>query len=255
MPDPAAGARRRRSPVHGRAAGAWVVGRRPVAEAIAAGRAVEVLVAHGARTPPCGSLPVRTVDRGQLDRLAEGAVHQGVAARLRPRRLLAVEELLRLAAGGPGTALVVIAAGVQDPRNLGALARSAEAAGAHGIVLPARRSAPLGPVAEKAAAGAFAFLPVAVAENLSRAVQACQAAGLWAYAADPRGELLYTEVDWRVPAALVIGGEGGGVPRLVAERCDGRVRLPMRGRLGSLNAAVAAGVLLYEIVRQRGLMV
>jgi 23S rRNA (guanosine2251-2'-O)-methyltransferase len=229
-----------------------VVGRRPVEEALAAGRAIEVLVARGARPPDCGRVPLRTVGRAALDSLSGGAVHQGVAAQVQRRPTLDLGTLLSLATSSGDPALLVVAAGVQDPRNLGAIARSAEAAGAHGLVLPSRRSAPVGPVAEKAAAGAFAHLPVAVVENLPRAVAACQQAGLWAYAADPAGELPYTAVDWRAPVALVIGGEGGGVPRLVRERCDGRVRLPMRGRLGSLNAAVAAGVLLYEVVRQRG---
>lgn len=233
-------------------AGVWVVGRQPVREALAAGRVLEILVVAGTLPVPDGRTPVRTADRGVLDRLARGAVHQGIAARVRNPDARSLDDLLAAATTAGEPALLVLAAGVQDPRNLGAIARSAEAAGAHGLIVPDRRSAPLGPVAEKAAAGALSHLPVAVVGNLSRVVRACQKAGLWAYAADPEGESLYTQVDWRQPTALVIGGEGGGVPRLVRERCDGRVRLPMRGRVGSLNASVAAGVLLYEVVRQRG---
>jgi 23S rRNA (guanosine2251-2'-O)-methyltransferase len=226
------------------------VGRRWVIEALRAGRVRRLWLAEGARglqevlaAARAAQVTGEWLPRAELDRLAPD--HQGVVAAVRPRPAVALETLL--AAGD----LLVAAAGVEDPRNLGAIARSAEAVGARGLILPRHRAAPVTPAAERAAAGAFEHLPVAVVTNLVRALAACQRAGLWACAADPDAELAFWDADLTVPLVVVVGGEGRGLPHLVRERCDLRVRLPMAGRVASLNAAVAAAVLLYEVARQR----
>lgn len=211
----------------------------------------ELWVAEGAhglddllRSAAAATLPVQRVSRAQLDRMASD--HQGVVARLAPRVGASLDGLLR---AGPN--LLVALAGIEDPHNLGAVARSAEAAGAEGLIVPQRRSAPVSAAAQRAAAGALEYLPVAHVVNLNRALEACKRAGLWACAADPEAAQLSWEVDLTVPLVVVIGSEGHGLPRLVRDRCDMRVRLPMAGRTRSLNASVAAGVLLYEVLRQR----
>ncbi len=141
--------------------------------------------------------------------------------------------------------------GVQDPHNLGAILRSAEAAGAAGIVLPEHRSAPLSPVAVKASAGAVEHLRIAQVAGVAGALLEIKRAGLWCVALDPEGEMAAWEFDFSQPVCVVVGGEGQGVGRLVRERCDARVCLPMKGRVASLNASAAAAALLYEVTRQR----
>ena len=189
---------------------------------------------------------VEEVPAGRLEALAPGAVHQGVVAEVAPRRLLTLRELL---AGSPD--LLVALDGVQDPHNLGAILRSAEAAGAGGVVLPEHRSAPLSPAAAKASAGAMEHLRIAQVGGIASALVEIKRAGIWCVALDPDGELAAWDFDFREPVCAVIGGEGRGVGRLVGERCDARVRLPMRGRVASLNASAAAAALLYEVIRQR----
>jgi 23S rRNA (guanosine2251-2'-O)-methyltransferase len=230
-----------------------VGGRRWVIEALRAGRVERVWVAEGARglgdvlaAANAAAISVESRHRRDLDQMAPD--NQGVVASVasRPRRRL--DDLL------PGANLLVAAAGIEDPRNLGAIARSAEAAGAQGLIIPERRSAGITPAAEHAAAGALEHLPVATVVNMTRALESCKRAGLWICGADPDGPFLAWEADLTVPLVVVIGGEGRGLPRLVREACDLRVRLPMAGRTASLNASVAAGVLLYEIMRQRAVM-
>jgi 23S rRNA (guanosine2251-2'-O)-methyltransferase len=189
---------------------------------------------------------VEEVPATRLEALAPGAVHQGVVAEVAPRRLLTLRELL---AGEPD--LLVALDGVQDPHNLGAILRSAEAAGAGGVVLPEHRSAPLSPAAVKASAGAVEHLRLAQVGGIAGALVEIKRAGIWCVALDPEGELAAWEFDFTAPVCVVIGGEGRGVGRLAGERCDARVRLPMRGRVASLNASAAAAALLYEVARQR----
>jgi 23S rRNA (guanosine2251-2'-O)-methyltransferase len=229
-----------------------VAGRRWVIEALRAGRVQRLWVAAGGRglgqvmaAAAAAGVPAETVPRPELDRMTPGLEHQGVAAAVRGRRPSALADLLR------GADLLVAAAGIEDPHNLGAIARSAEAAGAQGMILPQRRSAGVTPAAERAAAGAFEHLPVATVANMRQALEACKRAGMWVCAADPGARDLAWEADLTGSLVVVIGGEGRGLPRLVRESCDIRVRLPMAGRVESLNASVAAGVLLYEIMRQR----
>ena len=227
-----------------------VYGRNPVLEAARAGRVRKVLVAAGLDPDPrldeLRSLaPVEVVPAERIDRLAQGA-HQGVLAELKPRQFVPLRELL---ARRPR--LLVALDGIQDPQNLGAILRSAEAAGAEGVILPERRSAPLSGAAVKASSGASEHLALCRVPGLPAAISEVRRAGIWCAALDPRGELAAWEFDLGQPVCLVIGGEGQGVHRLVRERCDVRLRLPMKGRVASLNASAAAAQLLYEVARQR----
>lgn len=231
-----------------------VYGRNPVLEAARAGRARRVLIARTAERDPrldeirALARRIEEVDPQTLDRLAPGAVHQGVLAEVAPRQFETLKELL---AARPD--LIVALDSVLDPQNLGAILRSAEAAGAGGILLPERRSAPLSPAAVKASSGASEHLRIARVSGLPSAISEIRRAGIWCVALDPHGEMAPWEFDFRSPVCVVVGGEGTGVHRLVRERCDARVRLPMRGRVESFNASAAAAALLYEVLRQRSL--
>ncbi len=232
-----------------------IFGINPVLEALRAGRVTSLTVSTQRRTglrellrlAEERQIPMRRADRRELDQVASGQHHQGVVATVRPRTTVTLEELV--AASDP--ALIVILDGIEDPHNLGAIARVAEAAGAAGLVIQTRRSAPVSGAAVKASAGALAHLRVASVVNLPRALEELKAAGIWAVGLDAAAEQSVYDVDLRVPIALVIGGEGRGLRRLVRERCDWRVSLPMGGQVASLNASVAAGIALFEAVRQR----
>jgi 23S rRNA (guanosine2251-2'-O)-methyltransferase len=147
--------------------------------------------------------------------------------------------------------LLLVLDGIEDPHNLGAIARTAEAVGAQGIIVPERRAVGLTATVAKASSGALEHLPVARVVNLSQAIERLKTAGFWVYALDAKGDRSYLEMDYRGPVALVVGAEGRGIRPLVAKRCDGRVRIPMRGHVASLNVSVATAVLLYEVLRQR----
>jgi 23S rRNA (guanosine2251-2'-O)-methyltransferase len=226
---------------------------RPVQEVVVAltrgqGGAVEEIVALAA----AAGVAVRRTDADELERLAPGAVHQGVVAIAPPFPLVDVDRLLAHAAASGRPALFVAVDGVTDPHNLGSIARSAEAVGAHGLILPDRRSAPVTPVVEKAAAGALAHLPVAGVTNLVRALEGLGRAGVWSIGLDGEADVMLEGHPLAAgPVVLVVGAEGGGLSRLVRERCDVLVRLPMHGRVGSLNASVAAGVGLYTLLSAR----
>lgn len=240
---------------------AMVAGRNPVLEVLRSGRPVRLLlVARGGRRgavreilrlAAAAGIPIEEVAREELDLRAGEVAHQGIVALVEPRRPSSLEEILERARRRGEDALVVVAAEVQDPRNLGSLIRSAEAAGAHGILLPRHRSASLTAVAVKASAGAAEHLPVATVTNVARCLEDLKERGFWVYGADAGGDALYHDVDWRGRVALVVGGEGRGMPRLVRERCDVLVRIPMRGVVSSLNVAVAGAVMLFEAARQR----
>ncbi len=226
---------------------------RPVQQVVVAttrgqGGAVEEIVALAASA----GVSVRHADADELERLAPGAVHQGVVALAPPFPLVDVDRLLAHAAASGRPALFVAVDGVTDPHNLGSIARSAEAVGAHGLILPDRRSAPITPVVEKAAAGALAHLPVAGVTNLVRALEGLGRAGVWSVGLDGEADVTLEGHPLAAgPVVLVVGAEGGGLTRLVRERCDALVRLPMQGRVGSLNASVAAGVALYTLLSAR----
>lgn len=225
-------------------------GRNAALEAARAGRVKRALIAEGldpdARLAELARLaPVERVPAARLGALARG-VHQGVVAELKPRAFLTLRQLIETE-----PSLLVALDGVEDPQNLGAILRSAEAAGAGGVILPERRSAPLSPAAAKASAGAIEHLRLCQVAGLAGVIPEIKKAGLWVVALDPDGELAAWEFDFTQPVCVVVGGEGQGVGRLVGERSDAKVRLPMKGRVASLNASAAAAALLYEVTRQR----
>jgi 23S rRNA (guanosine2251-2'-O)-methyltransferase len=236
----------------------WMTGFHAVEEALAAGRALDrIVIARGRRgervesvvrlAKSCG-VPVRFEDRQQVDRLAGTREHQGIAALVAAKPAVGLEQLVR-AKNAHG--LIVLLDGIEDPHNLGAILRTSLAAGAQGVVIPDRRAAGLSDTVERASAGALAHLPVARVTNLVRAMEEMKEAGYWMVGLDERAEKSYTEVDLKGPIGIVLGSEGEGLHQLTRKRCDFLVSLPTAGPVRSLNVSVAAGVMLFEVVRQR----
>ena len=219
-------------------------------EAARAGRVRRVFIAEGLDPDPrleeiAAAARTEVVPRDRLEAMARGN-HQGVAAELKPREFWTLKALL-----ATSPRLLLALDGVQDPQNLGAILRSAEAAGADGVILPERRSAPVTAAVVKSSSGASEHLRICRVSGLPSTISEIKRAGIWCVALDPRGEQLAWEFDLRQRVCLVVGGEGPGVHRLVRARCDAGLRLPMAGRVGSLNASAAAAALLYEVSRQR----
>ncbi|MBA2441463.1 MAG: 23S rRNA (guanosine(2251)-2'-O)-methyltransferase RlmB [Rubrobacter sp.] len=231
----------------------FIYGVRPVIEALRSPRReVHAVLAavedrEVAEAAAAGGVGVEHVRRGRIEELAAGGVHQGIAARVGPYPYSGLDEMLEVP-----QPLILMLDGVTDPRNLGAVLRAADGAGASGVVVPKDRAAGVTAAAVKASAGASEHVRVARETNLRRALDRAKKAGAWAYAAEGGGELPYTEVDLAGPAVLVLGSEGKGVRRLVREGCDGAVSIPMSGAVSSLNVSVASAVLLFEARRQRG---
>jgi 23S rRNA (guanosine2251-2'-O)-methyltransferase len=197
-------------------------------------------------------IAVRFEDRAQLDRLANSRDHQGVVAIAAARAASTLQDILDRANHSKGQqGLVVLLDGVEDPHNLGAIIRTALAAGAHGVVIPERRAAGLTDTVARASAGALAHLPIAKVTNLARSMEELKEAGYWLVGLDEDGEKPYTEVDYTSPTGIVMGGEGKGLHDLTRKRCDFVVSLPTAGPVKSLNVSVAAGVVLFEALRQR----
>ena len=235
----------------------WIYGRNPVLEALRAGRARRVLVARGVEGWLLKELerlgaPYTLVPRIELDTLLRTTHHQGIAAEVEDPPYASLEDALRLAASRKEPPLLVALDGVTDPRNYGAMIRSALALGAHGVVSEERRAAPLSPLALKASAGAALKLPVVKAKNLPRTLKALKEEGLWVYGLDVRGEKAPWELDYARPLVLVVGSEGEGMRRLVRETCDELFRIPIREEAESLNASVALGIALYQARLARG---
>ena len=225
-------------------------GRNAVLEAARAGRVLKVYQAAGLGHDPrldelARLAKVEVVPPAKLDAIAPG-VNQGVAAELKPRREWMLKQLL-----DTQPSLLVALDSIMDPQNLGAILRTAEVSGADGAIVPEHRSAPLSAAAVKASSGASELLAIARVSGLPSAVAEVKRAGVWCVALDPRGELKPWDFDFTQRVCVVVGNEGSGVQRLVKERCDARVRLPMAGRVASLNASAAAAALLYEVMRQR----
>jgi 23S rRNA (guanosine2251-2'-O)-methyltransferase len=231
-----------------------LAGIHPVAEALRAGRPLErILVAKGAGGPRLqqiidlarqGSVPLRFEPRQALDRLAGSAAHQGVVA------LGASQKYRSLDEAAEGARMLVFLDGVEDPHNLGAVIRTAHAAGADAIVIPERRAAGLTETVAKAAAGALEHLPVVRVGNLNRALDELKERGFWIYGVDERGTQDYDQVEYAAPAAMVLGGEGKGIHEMVLKRCHAVVRIPMAGKISSLNVSVAAGIVLFDWKRR-----
>jgi 23S rRNA (guanosine2251-2'-O)-methyltransferase len=233
-----------------------IFGINPVLEALRAGRATELRVGRRAddrvrallRLAAERKIPVHRVDDAALDRAAAGGAHQGVMAEVRPPEDYSIEDLVRQA---PAPALLVVLDGIEDPHNVGAILRAVDAAGAGGVVRQTRRAAPLGAAVTKASAGAVAHVRTAGVVNIARALEDLKAAGVWTVGLAGDARLRYDEIDLTVPVAFVLGAEGTGLRRLVRDRCDLLAAIPMQGHVDSLNVSVAAGVALFEAVRQR----
>ncbi|WP_457944426.1 23S rRNA (guanosine(2251)-2'-O)-methyltransferase RlmB [Caproiciproducens sp. LBM24188] len=237
-----------------------IAGRNAVAEALKSGRTIDSLyVARGehmgslsaliARAKKAG-INIKEADPKKLDFLCGGAVHQGVVAVAAVKEFSTVEDMFRLAEERGEAPFLILADELEDPHNLGAILRVAECAGAHGVIIPKRRSVGLTYAVGKASAGAVEYVPVARVTNMAATIDDLKKRGVWIYAADMDGEPWCSQ-DYAGPAAVVIGSEGFGVSRLVKEKCDFVISLPMKGKISSLNASVACGVLCYEIARQR----
>jgi len=238
-----------------------IEGRNAVTEALRSGTAIDKLyVARGETDHTLGRIiaqakkigvVVAECDRRKLDAMSETHSHQGVIAVAAAQRYAAVEEILQAAREKNEPPLVVVCDEISDPRNLGAIIRAAECAGAHGVIIPKRRSAGLTAVTAKTSAGAVSYLPVARVPNIPALLKDLQKNGLWIFGAAAEGDKSLYEADLRSPAAIVIGSEGDGMSRLVRDGCDFLVSIPMKGHISSLNASAAAAVLLYEALRQR----
>jgi 23S rRNA (guanosine2251-2'-O)-methyltransferase len=233
-----------------------------VREALASNRSLDSLMVakgtHGNRVEELVRMarkldvPVRFEERTQVDRAAGTREHQGVIAFIASSPVANFNDLLKPRPEGGAPGLLVLLDGVEDPQNLGAIVRTSLAAGAQGVVIPERRAAGLTDAVARASAGALAHLPVARVTNLSRAMEEMKEAGYWLVGLDERAEQLHTEADFKVPLGIVLGGEGKGLHALVRERCDFLVSIPTSGPVRALNVSVAAGVVLFEVVRQRG---
>lgn len=238
-----------------------LLGRNSVREALKAqSRPIHrLLIAEGAhdvedlfRLAGERGIVVEIVKRYRLDQVAGGIPHQGVVAFVGPRKTTEMEEVLEKAVSDPN-ALIVVLDHVQDPQNFGAILRTAEGAGVLAVVVPKRNAAPLTSAAIRASAGAAEYLPIVRVANVAQTLERFKASGFWVVGAstEPKGTIPYTDYDFRGRHVLVVGGEGTGLARLVAERCDTLIHIPMRGHIGSLNVAVATGVLLFEAIRKR----
>lgn len=237
-----------------------IEGRNAVLEAFRSGRPVDKLfVQDGCKDGPIQSITreakkhdtiIQYVTRERLDQMSETGRHQGVIAYAAAYQYAEVEDILKLAADKGEPPFLVLLDGIEDPHNLGAIIRTANLAGAHGVIIPRHRAAGLTATVARTSAGALNYTPVAKVTNLATTIDALKEKGLWFVCADMGGEIMY-QLNLTGPIGMVIGNEGSGVSRLVKERCDMTAAIPLRGDIDSLNASVAAGVLAYEIVRQR----
>jgi len=235
-----------------------VYGINPVLEALRARRVTSLRVSPRAderlttlvRMAEEQEVPVRRVTADELERLAGGAGHrhQGVLAEIEEAEHFSVEDLV---AAAKGPALIVVLDGIEDPHNVGAILRTVDAAGASGVVRQSRHAARLDGAAAKASAGAISHVKIAEVVNVARALEDLKQAGVWTVGLVGEAEKPYDEVDWTLPSAVVVGAEGTGLRRLVRERCDWQVSIPMAGHVESLNVSVAAGIALFEAIRQR----
>lgn len=237
-----------------------IIGRNAILEALRAGRELDTLfVAKGDRTGSIGKVialcrdagvSIKEVDPKKLDFMCAQGNHQGVAASVAAHSYATVDEIFEVAQKRGEKPFIILCDEIEDPHNLGAIIRSAECAGAHGIIIPKRRCASLSFSVSKTSAGAIEYMPVARVGNLAAVIDDLKQRGVWIYGADMQGQT-YCETDLKDAVGLVIGSEGKGLGRLIREKCDFIISLPMRGQINSLNASVAAGILMFEIARQR----
>jgi 23S rRNA (guanosine2251-2'-O)-methyltransferase len=233
-----------------------IYGVHPVLAALQAGRVRELRIADRAtgrvaelmKAARRDGIVVRRVPPGDLDRAARGGVHQGVVAEVDQATDFSVQDLV---AGAKSAPLLVVLDGIEDPHNVGAILRTVDAAGADGVIRQSRHAAPLGGAAAKASAGAVSYVRIAEVVNVARALEELKAAGVWTVGLAGDVKKTYDQLDLTVPTALILGAEGTGLRRLVRERCDWLVSIPLLGHVQSLNVSVAAGIALFEAVRQR----
>ena len=239
-----------------------IEGRNAVTEAIRSGRTInKVFLADGdtdralgrlaAMAKDAGAVVVR-IDRRKLNEMSPTGAHQGIIASVAAHEYATIDDLLAAAESRGEAPLFVVCDELSDPHNLGAILRTAECAGAHGVIIPKRRSVGLTAVVGKASAGAIEYMPVARVSNIAATLRELKQRGVWIFGTAAEGATALYEADLTLPAAVVIGNEGVGMSRIVAEQCDFKVSIPMKGRISSLNASAAAAILLYEAVRQRG---
>ncbi len=239
-----------------------IIGINPVTEALRSGRPIQrLLVAEQRkmdrdvqtilRLAKSNGVEVRMTTRDALNREVPQAAHQGIVAFASAREYAELDDILQLPAQKGQAPLFLVLDGVEDPRNLGAILRTAEAAGVHGVIIPERRAVGLTETVAKAAAGALEYVPVVKVVNITNTIEELKKAGVWVVGAEAGGERAYWDADFVRPTARVLGGEAKGVRKLVREHCDYLVSLPLMGNINSLNVSVAAGALLYEVLRQR----
>jgi 23S rRNA (guanosine2251-2'-O)-methyltransferase len=239
----------------------YIAGKHPILEAMRAGRTInKIWIADNAQKHYSGpiiaeakelGILVQTADRRKIDQMLEGVQTQGVIAQVAAYDYVEVDDILRLAKEKGQEPLILILDEIEDPHNLGSILRSADCTGVHGVIIPKRRSVGLTAAVAKTSAGAIEYVPVAKVTNIAQTIEALKKKGVWIAGADGDAKITVYQNDLTIPLAIVIGNEGVGIGRLIKEKCDFLFKLPMFGQINSLNASVAASVLLYEVVRQR----
>ena len=237
-----------------------IIGRNPVMEALRSNKELDkIIIAHGTaggsivpilEKARAKKVPIREVPKQKLDFMCGGQVHQGIAAVMVTHSYCEIEDILQVSKDKGTDPFIVICDGIEDPHNLGAIIRTAEAAGVDGIIIPKNRAASVNATVAKASSGALMHSKIARVTNITKTIEKLKENGIWVYGADMDGEVA-ADSNMLGPIALVVGSEGQGISRLVKENCDNIVSLPMFGQVNSLNASVAAGILMYEVVRQR----
>jgi 23S rRNA (guanosine2251-2'-O)-methyltransferase len=239
-----------------------IEGRNPVIEALKAGRPVnKILLDRNIRRPGAvdmiltlsrsRGIPVEFVERQVIEKQTSTGSNQGVIAFVEAKELVDLDELMTISRAMPGPPLYLLLDGIEDPHNMGAILRTAEATGIHGVVIRERRAVGITPAVVRASAGAVEYIHIARVANISQAVVTLKKKGVWVTGIDMAGQADYRELDFTLPTAIVIGGEGQGLSELVRKRCDWVASIPMKGKIMSLNASVAAAVIMYEALRQR----
>lgn len=238
-----------------------VIGRNAVIEALKGERTIETLyIANNKLEGSINTIVslakekriiIKEVDRRKLDSMCDGAVHQGVIAKVTPFKYSEVSDILELAQERGETPFIVILDEVEDPHNLGSIARTAELFGVHGIIIPKRRSASVSSTVYKSSVGAIEHVKVAKVTNLNATIEELKEKGIWIYGADIRAEEYSYEVDFSGPCAIIIGNEGRGISKLTVQKCDKLIKIPMVGKINSLNASVAGGIMMYEVLKGR----
>lgn len=240
--------------------GIYITGRNPVIELLRSNRKIDrIYISKGQLKGSIKKLigmardrniRIQEVSKGRLDQMSEGGVHQGVAALISGFQYSSIDSMLNRARSKKEDPFIIILDEIEDPHNLGAITRTAECAGAHGVVIPERRAAQVNQTVYKASSGAVEYIPIARITNISDTIRKLKDEGLWVYGADMKGEDYHFNTDLKGAVALVIGNEGKGISRIVKENCDLLVQIPMLGSISSLNASTSAAILIYEVVRQ-----